>query len=561
MPSATSSMRRNSDDGVQSPTSNYLYRNHTERNYGPRDLRGDEYLNYFLDRESGELFTRAKTQKEEILLLREQITDAYSKELELLNEKHALERKFSDLRMALDEKQNEATTLALKELTQRKGYLEENLKLANDLKAVEDERHIFTSSMLSLLAEYGKRPRAINASAISSGAKILYQQLQWKIRSSHDSIIDMNDQLGNQLGGISLSKDHQPSSALKSQPPQPSMASHAFEFYPHHSPHEQRLESTFSLPRFVQDYNPMDKEVNNLLGVETSHPFTKENLRELSSTAHKEVEGPTGFNLEGRLGKTENVTNDMHFQTASMHEEHASSAIEGLLPGIEGFQIIGDAKPGNTLQACGYPIHGTSLCIFQWVHHLQNGTRQYIEGATNPNYVVTADDVNKLIAVECIPMDDGGHQGELVRIFANNQEKIACDPDMQHEIETHFSAGRATFNVLLLMDSFEGWEPTRLILKQSSYQIQSKNMDVLIEEKYSPDLSIKIPSGLSTQFVLTCSDGTSHPFSTNNDVRMRDTLVLTMRIFQSKSSKVKEFVIMNTYLVLSGEGGSDSCFR
>lgn len=31
-------------------------------------------------------------------------------------------------------------------------------------------------------------------------------------------------------------------------------------------------------------------------------------------------------------------------------------------------------------------------------------------GATNPEYVVTADDVDKRIAVECIPMDDKGRQ-------------------------------------------------------------------------------------------------------------------------------------------------------
>lgn len=31
-------------------------------------------------------------------------------------------------------------------------------------------------------------------------------------------------------------------------------------------------------------------------------------------------------------------------------------------------------------------------------------------GATNPEYIVTADDVDKLIAVECIPMDEIGHQ-------------------------------------------------------------------------------------------------------------------------------------------------------
>lgn len=82
----------------------------------------------------------------------------------------------------------------------------------------------------------------------------------------------------------------------------------------------------------------------------------------------------------------------------------------------------------------------TNFSALQWVRHLQDGTRQYIEGknmknitffqcsscryfvtllflvnffslgATNPEYVVTADDVDKLIAVECIPMDDQGRQ-------------------------------------------------------------------------------------------------------------------------------------------------------
>ncbi|XP_077237521.1 uncharacterized protein LOC143879183 [Tasmannia lanceolata] len=530
MSPTTSSMQGNSDDGVRSPSSDYLKRNHTERHSGPRNLRGEEHFNYFSDRDSVELFARAKTQKEEILLLREQIDDACIKELQLLNEKHALERKFSDMHMALVEKQNEATTSALKELTHRKDYLEENFKLAQDLQAIEDDRYIFTSSMLSLLTDYGIRPHVINASAISSSAKILYQQLQWKIRTAHANIIDINERLENQLGNISSNKDYQPSSALKSQPSQPPMVSNAFEFFPHPSLHKQRLESSSNISRFIQDNDLIDKEVNNFLGVETAHPFTKDNFRE--------VEGPSEFNFQSRLEKSENATNDMHFQMPSMHEEYASSASEGegLLPGIEGFQIVGEAKPGNTLQACGFPIHGTSLCMFQWVRHLQNGTRQYIEGATNPDYVVTADDVDKLIAVECIPMDDSNHQGELVRIFANNQMKITCDPDMQQEIETHISAGRATFHVLLLRDSSEGWEPTILILKRSNYRIQSINMDVvLIEEKYSPDLSIKIPSGLSTQFVLTCSNGTCHPFSTNDDVRMRDTLVLTMRIFQSKA--------------------------
>ncbi|KAJ0502595.1 hypothetical protein HanHA300_Chr11g0414741 [Helianthus annuus] len=50
------------------------------------------------------------------------------------------------------------------------------------------------------------------------------------------------------------------------------------------------------------------------------------------------------------------------------------------------------------------------LLLCQWVRYYQDGTAEYIEGATNPEYVVTADDVDKLIAVECIPMDDQNRQ-------------------------------------------------------------------------------------------------------------------------------------------------------
>ena len=34
-------------------------------------------------------------------------------------------------------------------------------------------------------------------------------------------------------------------------------------------------------------------------------------------------------------------------------------------PGIQGFQITGEAKLGGKLLGCGYPVRGTSLCMFQ----------------------------------------------------------------------------------------------------------------------------------------------------------------------------------------------------
>ncbi|KAH7847373.1 hypothetical protein Vadar_025380 [Vaccinium darrowii] len=171
----------------------------------------------------------------------------------------------------------------------------------------------------------------------------------------------------------------------------------------------------------------------------------------------------------------------------------ASGSEEG--PGIEEFQIIGKAKPGYQLLGCGFPVRGTSHCMFR---------------------------------------------GNLVRHFANGQNKITCDPDMQLEIDAYISKGEATFSILLLMDSSETWEPTTLILKQSGYQIKdskSLSLDNLIAEKFRKDLSIKIPSGRSNQFVLTCSNGYSYLLSTDNDVRMRDTLNVPKALDEKEERK------------------------
>ncbi|PNX84015.1 hypothetical protein L195_g040068, partial [Trifolium pratense] len=153
--------------------------------------------------------------------------------------------------------------------------------------------------------------------------------------------------------------------------------------------------------------------------------FKRANYPEISNAADRDLFDQIG--AQERTGDRNFVNGNGGnlYQPSNEHDETASNVSEDG-PGIENFQISGDAIPGEKLLGCGYPVRRTSLCMFQWVRHLQDGTRQYIEGATNPEYVVTADDVDKLIAVECIPMDDKGRQGELVRLFANDQNKIKC---------------------------------------------------------------------------------------------------------------------------------------
>lgn len=424
-------------------------------------MKGDGSLSNSEEKRASALAAQAKAQEREISFLRWKIAQAYVKEMQLLNEKYALERKFSDLRMAMDEKQKESISSAMKELAHRKTDLDENVRLANNLKDTEDERYIFMTALLGLLAEHGIWPNVTTASFISMSVKHLYDQLQWTLQEK-------------------------------------------------------------------------EKELNSILGNHALNQYHKDNSRPSSRGTDLFLSG------HNKVEEHQPAFNNMpHYGQDEYSKEAGYLVLNDEGPGIEDFQIIGDAKPGEKLLGCGYPVRGTSLCMFQWVRHLQDGTRHYIEGATNPEYVVTADDVDKYIAVECIPMDENGRQGELVRLFANDQNKITCDPDMQAEIDNYISKGHADFSVLVLLDSLEQWEQATFSLRRSSFQVKmNKTENVQIAEKFSEKMSIKIPGGFSTpttQFVLTCSDGTSYPFSTYNNVRMRDTLVLTIRMFQSKA--------------------------
>ncbi|KAM0839609.1 hypothetical protein ACQ4PT_060205 [Festuca glaucescens] len=108
-------------------------------------------------------------------------------------------------------------------------------------------------------------------------------------------------------------------------------------------------------------------------------------------------------------------------------EEPGSSFSEAAeddpLPGIKDLQITGEAFPGRVLQASGYSIAGTTSCIFEWVRHLEDGSVTFIEGASQPNYLVTADDVDTLLVIEVQPLDDRKREGDVVKVYANNKAK------------------------------------------------------------------------------------------------------------------------------------------
>ncbi|KAM7274137.1 hypothetical protein ACFE04_028801 [Oxalis oulophora] len=553
-------------DQFHSQGSDLMYSSQNyQGNPASRNLKEDENLGFVQDKESKESHSQATTQKEEIQSLCQQISVASVKELQLLSEKYALERKCSELRMAIDDKQNEAISSALNELTRRKGDLEENLKLIHDLKAVEDERYIFLTSMVGLLAEHGLWPHTTNASTISNNVKLLHDQLQWKIRTAHDKIRELASPSGNNAAGGSHDKDFL-SGILSDQLSHGSKDQPIFSPYDQYPSSQRPTQSDNILREFYQNDPPtvttglsinsdMQQQVNR--NVSQIPPTQADNISrdfyqsDLTNTnglpINSEMQQQVNRNISqisSSLNREDYKSGDIS-DNASFFPSSTTSEMNPYVseedPGIENFQITGDSTPGEKLLGCGYPVRGTTLCMFQWVRHLDDGTREYIEGATNPEYVVTADDVDIIIAVECIPMDDQGRQGEIVRRFANDQNKISCDPHMQAEIDEYITKGFAAFPVMLLLDSADNWEPATLTLRRSTYQIKINSTDaVILAEKFFKELSIKIPGGLSTQFVLISSDGSSHPFSTYN-VRMRDTLVLTLRMFQSKDLSTRMF--------------------
>ncbi|XP_042026156.1 uncharacterized protein LOC121773374 isoform X2 [Salvia splendens] len=508
----------------------------------PKNSKGKENLSHTQDQDMMELHSRKRAQEKEIMYLREQIALASIKESQMLNEKYALERKFSELRMALDEKQNEVINSASNELARRKGDLEVNLNLLNELKVAEDEKHIFKSSMLMILDEYGALPHVTNASALTNSIKHLHDQLQLKIRTSHARLVELNSMIGDNSRNSYIDKEI-PSLRPESTPfPSSSVGFRGFSQYGNYID-GKNMEPADDMSRYMQADDP-NKSLRQ--SVEMHQPPDNEHFQRTSPNFDRskiEYRNPESHMADimhernGLLSGSEQRAVEQFPRSPMMQVDRAASFGSEDGPGIENFQIIGEAKPGCKLLGCGFPVRGTSLCMFQWVRHYPDGTRQYIEGATNPEYVVTADDVDKIIAVECIPMDEQGRQGELVRIFANDNNKITCVVDMQDEIDAYISKGSATFGVLIILDaSAENWEPATLFLRRSGFQIKDgRKQDVIISDKYSKELSIKIPNGLPAQFVLIGSDGSSYPFSTSNDIRLRDTVVLTMRIFQSKA--------------------------
>ncbi|WOK91553.1 hypothetical protein Cni_G00244 [Canna indica] len=212
----------------------------------------------------------------------------------------------------------------------------------------------------------------------------------------------------------------------------------------------------------------------------------------------------------------------------------AAEAETELVPAMEGLCITGEARPGCLLKVEGCPVGGTVRCDFAWVRCFDGGFSSYIEGENKSTYLVTADDVDSFLAIEAIPIGEDKTMGEMIRKYANERRKILCDFEMYGQIEQAYFVGHASFNVSMLVGSYSGWKMAKLELQRNGFCITGSS-SIVISDKFSPSITVKIPCGTSTGFLIQL-ENESIQLSAEASL-LRDIIVLTMRLFITRAAE------------------------
>ncbi|KAF0898952.1 hypothetical protein E2562_012650 [Oryza meyeriana var. granulata] len=491
-----------------------------------------------------DLTAKVKENEEEIAQLRKHLADYAVKQAQILSDKYMLERRIAQMRMAFDQQQQDLVDAASKALSYRQDIIEENIRLTYAVQAAQQERTTFISSLLPLLSEYESlQPSVLDAQSIVSNLKVLFKHLQEqliiteeKLKESRYQITPWQTELTNNASvpvhlptdplGKALVTSSKSNLDIVPQTPYPHIQS------PISSPVQVRGDwvvagnrnrqviPTDVPPRNVDhddmgrnslsSSNKFRRDVSAQVSQHDPHPvqldfetqsqnppfkrLSRSDVSDVSEGAEaqhvREPSAHWGHGDSANLVSGIEDTNPSYPYLPTVLEEPGSSFSEAAeddpLPGIEGLRITGEAFPGRELQASGYSTNGTTSCNFEWVRHLEDGSVNFIEGARQPSYLVTADDVDTLLAIEVQPLDDRKRKGEFVRVYANDQRKITCDPETKELIKRTLEIGHVSYEVQLPQVRFlDMWEPAVLAIKREGYSIKCNGQrGVVLTEKF-----------------------------------------------------------------------------
>ncbi|RLN21923.1 uncharacterized protein C2845_PM07G04180 [Panicum miliaceum] len=537
-----------------------------------------------------DLTVKVKEGEEEIKQLKKHLADYTVKEAQILTDKYMLEKRIAYMRLAFDQQQQDLVDAASKALSYRQDIIEENIRLTYALQAAQQERSTFISSLLPLLSEYDNlQPSVLDAQSIVGNVKVLFKHMQEqlivteeKLRESRYQITPWHNELSNNTShpvptdppaGKVLSKSsldivHQTtyphvqspmSSPVQARGDWGAFGNKNHQVIPSEVPtrnaeHDDMGGNSLSSRNQFRTDVPAQVSQDDSRAVrfhETpsqNPPFKSLSRNDvLDGSESAEVQNIQEPSTRWGPGDSPNLVSGLDDANPSypylptVLEEPGSSFSEAAdddpLPGIEGLQITGEAFPGRELQASGYPINGTTTCNFEWVRHLEDGSVNFIYGARQPSYVVTADDVDTLLAIEVQPLDDRKRKGEFIKVYANEQRKISCDPETKELIKKTLEIGHVTYEVQVQLPQvrfLDMWEPAVLAIKREGYSIKCNGQrGVVITEKFQEATAIKIPYGRQLEFSIISADGVDYNLKPAENTLLRDTIVLVLRLFKN----------------------------
>ncbi|XP_048542010.1 disease resistance protein RGA5-like isoform X5 [Triticum urartu] len=538
-----------------------------------------------------DILAKVKEHEEQIASLRMHLVDYSVKESHILNEKLVLEKRIAYMRREFDQHQQDSLDAASKALSYRQDIIEENLHLAYSLQAARRSRSNFVLSLTPLLSAHNLQPSIPDAQSIVSNLKVLFTHLQEKLAITEEKQKELQYQIARRAESSNITAQ------TPSHPPGNALSQTDLDIVPQQAyPHVQR---PISYPvRARRDRGLLANENRQILPTKAaltdtehdnvgrtspprSNQFTKYGVAketERDSRAGRSravrfnfeskdqnpsfkapVGGDVTKNLEGAETQTSreppaewspqgppNLVSGLEGGNLSypylptVLEEPSSSFFEAAeddpLPAIDGLRITGEAFPGSELQASGYSSNGTTSCYFEWVRHLEDGSVNYIEGAKQPTYLVTADDLDSLLAIEVQPLDDRKRKGEIVKVYANEQRKITCDPEMKELIEKILSIGHVSYEVLLPVKFINMWDPALLAINREGYSIKCNGQrGVVMTEKFQQATTINIPYGRPTEFSIQSAKGAEYNLKPAKSSPSRDAIVLILRLYRMKA--------------------------
>ncbi|KAM0067544.1 hypothetical protein Hdeb2414_s0002g00062491 [Helianthus debilis subsp. tardiflorus] len=539
---------------------------------------------------TSEVVIDTRDQEQEILLLRRRVADYSIKEAQIHSEKIALEKRIAYMRLAFDQQQKDLVDAESKALSYRQDIIEENIRLTYALQDAEEERSTFVQSLMPLLAEYSLQPPVADAQSIVSNVKVLFRHLQEKLIGVETKLKESQYQLaawrsdvnpssyaqsplhlyGNKDGLELVSQHAYPDGQVQSSPDH--LTARGWDVAGHsggaaenlgpasgsYSPLMNRSDHSLGTNAHVtrnQDnsYLTSKNEETTNKQVTFSDPISSNDVENLDMAGNRD-EGNDGEPFANWNSKNTPYANTLEdpnsyspYLTPVLEEpgsSYSEAADDDPLPTVESLQISGEAFPGRELLASGYSRNGTTSCNFEWVRHMEDGSVNYIEGAKQPTYLITADDVDTYLAIEVQPIDNRKRKGELVKVFANENRKIVCDPDMHDHIRKALQTGYAEHRLSLWTGYLDIWEPVTLVIKKDGINIKGGSTPV--NEKFSPTTTVFVQYGNPMEFFIygLGSDGDEIKLRVEPESAAikcsRDIIVLTMRYFIKRALEKKK---------------------